>query len=155
MRHLKFTWKGRSNRFKSLITNGSAFQFDMDDVARMRVEIASLIGKLSSIYLDLKKKEKANKKSKQKASKSSIEDKKQEAGPDNTVRKLEEDGETTERVSTNAVDDKDEDGDLKMSSLEEKENVSREDSQTSALEDTATERLATSSSYEELMSPTV
>lgn len=155
MRHLKFTWKGVSNRFKSLITNGSAFQFDMDDVARMRVEIASLIGKLSSIYLDLKKKEKANKKSKHKASKSSIEDKKQEAGSDNTVRKLEEDGETTERVSTNAVDDKDEDGDLKMSSSEEKENVSREDSQTSALEDTATEKVATSNSDEELMSPTV
>ena len=155
MRHLKFTWKGVSNRFKSLITNGSAFQFDMDDVARMRDEIASLIGKLSRIYLDLKKKEKANKKSKHKASKSSIEDKKQEAGSDNTVRKLEEDGETTERVSTNAVDDKDEDGDLKMSSSEEKENVSREDSQTSALEDTATEKVATSNSDEELMSPTV
>ena len=116
-----------------------------------------MIGKLSRIYLDLKKKEKANKKSKQKASKSSIEDKTQEAGPDNTVRKLEEDGETTERVSTNAADDKDEDedGDLKMSSSEEKENVSREDSQTSALEDTATEKVATSNSDEELMSPTV
>ena len=61
MRHLKFTWKGRSNRFRSLITNGSAFQFDMDDVARMRDEIASLNGKLSRIYLDLMKKEKANK----------------------------------------------------------------------------------------------
>lgn len=128
----------------------------MDDVARMRVEIEALIGKLSRIYLDLKKKEKANKKSKHKASKSSIEDKKQGAGSDNTVRKLEEDGETTERVSTNAADDKDEDGgDLKMSSSEEKENVSREDSQTSALEDTATEKLATSNSDEELMSPTV
>ena len=155
MRHLKFTWKGRSNRFRSLITNGSAFQFDMDDVARMRVEIEALIGKLSRIYLDLKKKEKANKKSKHKASKSSIEDKKQEVGFDNTVRKLEEDGETTERGSTNTTDDKNEDGDLKMSSSEEKENGSREDSQTSALEDTATERLATSSSDEELMSPPV
>ena len=154
MRHLKFTWKEVRNRFKSLITNGSAFQFDMDDVARMRVEIEALIGKLSRIYLDLKKKEKANKKSKHKASKSSIEDKKQGAGSDNTVRKLEEDGETTERGSTNTTDDKDED--LKMSSSEEKENVSREDSQTSVLEDTATEKLATSSSDDgELMSPTV
>ena len=157
MRRQRFTLAG----VHTLTTNGSAFQFDMDDVARMRVEIASLIGKLSSIYLDLKKKEKANKKSKHKASKSSIEDKKQEAGSDNANgsrvdgKTLEEDGETTERGSTNTTDDKNEDGDLKMSSSEEKENVSREDSQTSALEDTATERLATSSSYEELMSPTV
>ena len=63
MRHLKFTGVGISENFKSMITQGPAFQFDMEDIARIRGEIGTLINKISEVYLPMK--EKQEEKSKQ------------------------------------------------------------------------------------------
>ena len=66
MRHLKFTWQDIEPPveppFKTLITKGSAFNFGMSDVARMRDEMERLIKNLSKIYLAMKEQEKADKK---------------------------------------------------------------------------------------------
>ena len=64
MRHLKFTREDMNQKppFKTLITKGSAFQFDMSDIARMREEMKSLINNLSKIYLAIKEQERADKK---------------------------------------------------------------------------------------------
>jgi len=51
MRHLKFTHADIMELFKSMITEGSAFQFDMEDIARIRTEMRSLINNLSEIYI--------------------------------------------------------------------------------------------------------
>lgn len=51
MRHLRFTWKGYTTNFVSLITNSPAFQFDMSEIARIREEMTTLIDNLSKLYL--------------------------------------------------------------------------------------------------------
>ena len=51
MRHLKFTRADIMELFKSMITEGSAFQFDMEDIARIRTEMQRLINNLSVIYI--------------------------------------------------------------------------------------------------------
>ena len=58
MRHLKFTRVDILEHFKSMITRGPAFQFDMEDIARIRGEIETLINKVSEIYLEMKAEEK-------------------------------------------------------------------------------------------------
>ena len=57
MRHLDFTLGDMKERspFNSLITRGAAFQFDQSNIPRIRMEIASLIDKLSEIYLPIRK----------------------------------------------------------------------------------------------------
>merc|ERR1711957_216591 len=75
MRHLKFTWEDFGERCKTLITSGSAFQFDMTDIARIRKEIELLIDNLSKPYLDMKNQEKAKKRAKRKQIESSKIDK--------------------------------------------------------------------------------
>ena len=55
--------------FYNLITEQKEFDFNMTDIARFRTEFKTLIERLSTIYLELKKREKAEKK-KQKAASS-------------------------------------------------------------------------------------
>ena len=62
MRNQRFTWDDYNNKFKSLVTEGPAFQFGMSDMARIRIEIGTLIYKLSWRYLRMKDQEKVNKK---------------------------------------------------------------------------------------------
>ena len=62
MRNQRFTWDDYNNKFKSLVTEGPAFQFGMSDMARIRIEIGTLIYKLSKHYLRMKDQEKVNKK---------------------------------------------------------------------------------------------
>ena len=79
MRHLKFTWVDFIERFKSMITRGPAFQFDMEDIARIREEIGTLINKLSEIYLAMKAEEKKEKKKSKRQAMKSSEKEKQDA----------------------------------------------------------------------------
>ena len=68
MRHQLFTPKDINDNFKDMITNGSAFDFDMEDIARIRKEFATLIDRLSPKYLAIKDaEEKAAKRAKKKA----------------------------------------------------------------------------------------
>ena len=131
MRQLKFTRDDIEDGFRSLITEGPAFRFGMSDIDRMRKEIATLISKLSIIYLDyLKKKEKANKKSKPKAIKSSIEDKKQEAGSDNTSgtdMKEDVDEAEAEDEAVEAPDDSGSDAEQKRAAQRQSEQQRRAD----------------------------
>lgn len=65
MRHLRFTWEGRRANFASLITNSTAFQFDMSEIARIRVEMTMLVDNLSKVYLPwLEEQELADRKAK-------------------------------------------------------------------------------------------
>ena len=58
----------RLTAFKGMITNGSAFDFDMKDIARIREEFATLIDRLSPKYLAIKDaEEKAAKRAKKNA----------------------------------------------------------------------------------------
>jgi hypothetical protein len=63
MRHKRFTWDSYWNErpsFASLITSGSAFQFDVSNIGRIRDEISILIDNLSKLYLPrLEEQEKA------------------------------------------------------------------------------------------------
>ena len=87
MRHLKFTWEDISQKppFKTLITKGSAFRFDMSDVARMRDEMERLIKNLSKIYLAMKEQEKADKKKKSKRPVKTEEDEKKSSLPEEST----------------------------------------------------------------------
>jgi hypothetical protein len=68
MRHQLFTPKDINDNFKDMITNGSAFDFDMNDIARIREEFATLIDRLSPKYLAIKDaEEKAAKRAKKNA----------------------------------------------------------------------------------------
>ena len=68
MRHQLFTPKDINDNFKDMITNGSAFDFDMEDIARIRKEFATLIDRLSPKYLAIKDaEEKAAKRAKKNA----------------------------------------------------------------------------------------
>jgi hypothetical protein len=49
------------NKFKTLITNGPAFQFGMEDIARIREEFKDLVNSLKKLYLEFKQKEKERK----------------------------------------------------------------------------------------------
>jgi hypothetical protein len=49
------------NKFKTLITNGPAFQFGMEDIARIREEFKDLVNSLKKLYLEFKQKEKEQK----------------------------------------------------------------------------------------------
>jgi len=144
MRHLKFTWVDICEKpvLKSLITKGPAFQFDMSDIARIREEIGTLIDNLSKLYLRMKEQEKANKRAKRREieiSKAGKEDAssenaseatrppsgKEDARSETSRTASDEDGETAEEIMTGAGGGKDEDGDVIMSSFEEKENKSQ------------------------------
>eukprot|EP01082_Thalassiosira_pseudonana_P012513 g11502.t1 g11502 contig5:1019505-1021842(+) len=68
MRRQLFTPEDINDNFKGMITNGSAFAFDMKDIARIRGEFATLIDRLSPKYLAIKDvEEKAAKRAKKKA----------------------------------------------------------------------------------------
>jgi len=70
MRHHHFTWEGYEDNFTSLITNGSAFQFDKSEMARIREEMTKLVDNLSKVYLPwLKVQELADEKAKRDARK--------------------------------------------------------------------------------------
>ena len=69
MRHKKITWEDGSKEFLTLITRGSAFQFGMADIARIREEVGTLIDRLSIQYLKMKEQEKAAKRAKRKEAK--------------------------------------------------------------------------------------
>ena len=58
MRNLQFTKEHQNEKppFSSLITSGSAFQFNMSDIARIRVEMVTLIDNLSQIYQEFSSK---------------------------------------------------------------------------------------------------
>ena len=142
MRHLKFTWVDIMEHFKSMITRGPAFQFDMEDIARIRGEMGTLINKLSEVYLAMKAEEKKEKtKSKNQAMKSSEQEKQtdigNEDGPTSAPRKSDtpsdsstvlEGRQTAGEVMDGGADvagDGDA-SDAKMSPSEEKENVLQE-----------------------------
>jgi hypothetical protein len=59
MRKQIFSFTGIENQFKTLITDGPAFDFDMDDIARIREEIKVLIDALSPLYYAYKRQEKS------------------------------------------------------------------------------------------------
>jgi hypothetical protein len=59
MRKQIFSFSGIENQFKKLITDGAAFDFDMDDIARIREEIKDLIDALSPLYYASKRQEKS------------------------------------------------------------------------------------------------
>ena len=61
MRNEKFTLSCICDKFKHLITNGPAFQFNMDDIARIREEFMRLVDALADLYLKTKRKEKESK----------------------------------------------------------------------------------------------
>eukprot|EP01082_Thalassiosira_pseudonana_P009089 g8088.t1.2.5e17418a g8088 g8088.t1 contig27:163628-167782(+) len=68
MRRQLFTPEDINDNFKGMITNGSAFAFDMKDIARIRGEFTTLIDRLSPKYLAIKDaEEKAAKRAKKKA----------------------------------------------------------------------------------------
>ena len=58
MRNEKFTRTDIQDKFKHLITNGPAFQFTMDDIARIREEFKTLVDSLAELYLKFKREEK-------------------------------------------------------------------------------------------------
>ena len=69
MRHEKFTWEDGLDNFSTFITRGSAFQFGRTDMARIRKEAGTLIDRLSSQYLKMKRQKKAAKRAKRKEAK--------------------------------------------------------------------------------------
>ena len=142
MRHLKFTWVDIMEHFKSMITRGPAFQFDMEDIARIRGEIGTLINKLSEIYLAMKLEEKKEKKKSKSQAMKSLEEEKQsdignEDGPTSAPRKSDTPSDSSTvlegRQPAGEVMDGGADvagdgdaSDAKMSPSEEKENVLQE-----------------------------
>ena len=178
MRHLKFTWVDIEEHFKSMITRGQAFQFDMEDIARIRGEIGTLINKLSEVYLAMKAEEKREKKKLKKVVKCSEEEKQSDIrNEDNNTGAPEksdtlsdsstalESGETAgEEMNDGAGVDGDGDAsDAKMPPSEEKENVVQEESQNSVVEVAVPEGKLANNSYgsdnevmeENVTSPTV
>jgi hypothetical protein len=68
MRRQLFTPEDINDNFKDMISDGSAFAFDMKDTARIQGEFATLIDRLSPKYLTIKDaEEKAAKQAKKKA----------------------------------------------------------------------------------------
>lgn len=59
MRNQIFSRQGIKDHFKQLITDGSAFQFGMDDIARIREEMKALVCSLTPLYAEFKQKQKA------------------------------------------------------------------------------------------------
>lgn len=59
MRNQVFSLLGIKDHFEELITDGPAFDFDMDDIARIRKEMKKLIDGLCPLYDKHKKEEKA------------------------------------------------------------------------------------------------
>jgi hypothetical protein len=59
MRNQIFSFADIEDHFKTLITEGPAFDFDMRDIARIREEIKVLVNALSPLYHAYKKEEKA------------------------------------------------------------------------------------------------
>ncbi|KAL7551587.1 hypothetical protein ACHAWF_014773, partial [Thalassiosira exigua] len=135
LRHQKITWEDITEKppFEYLITNNTAFEFDMLDIARIREEIGTLIDNLSKHYLRIKVEENKNKKAKRKAKRSGKDEKESvdekqsvdatnESAPIDALSEAIEDGGTTsEGVSIEA--DIAKDGDAVMLSSEEKENI--------------------------------
>jgi hypothetical protein len=52
MKDILFTHDGFQNNYYNIITRGSSFQFDENDIDRMRMELMSLISALSPVYLE-------------------------------------------------------------------------------------------------------
>lgn len=52
MKDILFTHDGFQNNYYDIITRGSSFQFDENDIDRMRMELMSLISLLSPVYLE-------------------------------------------------------------------------------------------------------
>jgi hypothetical protein len=52
MKDILFTHDGFQNNYYDIITRGSSFQFDENDIDRMRMELRSLISSLSPVYLE-------------------------------------------------------------------------------------------------------
>ena len=52
MKDILFTHDGFQNNYYDIITRGSSFQFDENDIDRMRMELMSLITLLSPVYLE-------------------------------------------------------------------------------------------------------
>jgi len=174
MRHLKFTWVEISSHFKSMITRGPAFQFDMEDIARIRGEIGTLINNLSEIYLAMKLEEKKEKKkSKGQATKSSEEEKQPDIGNEDDSTSAPKKSDTPSDSSTvleggeTAGEEMDGGADAagdfaSASPSAEKENVVRDESQNSVVEVAVPEgKLANSSGSdsevmeENVTSPTI
>ena len=59
MRNQTFSFLGMFDNFKDLITKGQAFNFGMDDIARIREEMKALVASLTELYAQFKQKEKA------------------------------------------------------------------------------------------------
>lgn len=57
-------WKSRKNLIKEYITETEAFEFGMDDIARLREEMAILIQDLHRIYTQKIEEKKTRKKAK-------------------------------------------------------------------------------------------
>ena len=70
MRFTIFSWHHIASKFKKLITNGPAFRFDMDDIARIRNEMGTLINRLEKKYRVVKDEEKREKQRSKKTAKS-------------------------------------------------------------------------------------
>lgn len=70
MRFTVFSWDHIENRLKILITKGPAFRFDMEDIARIRIEIGTLIKRLEKEYRAVKGEEKREKNRSKMAAKS-------------------------------------------------------------------------------------
>jgi hypothetical protein len=58
MRHKAFSHSQVKNSFQDLITNSPAFNFGMEDIARIRQEFISLVNALGKLYIEFKPKEK-------------------------------------------------------------------------------------------------
>jgi hypothetical protein len=52
MRDQVFDLVGINDAFRMLITNGPAFDFDKNDVARMREDMRSLLKSLNKLYVE-------------------------------------------------------------------------------------------------------
>ena len=70
MRFTIFTWYHIESGLKKLITKGPAFRFDMDDIARIRNDIGTLIKRLEKKYREVKDDEKREKMRSKKAAQS-------------------------------------------------------------------------------------
>jgi hypothetical protein len=125
MRHLQYTWDdyNESPQFSTLITNGPAFQFCMSDIDRIRREISTLISKLSELYLPmLQKQEEAAKEAKRRAKQKESSN---NVNGDADMSTNKDEGHVDEDSARASVE-KEDNGEVTMSSFEEKENISQE-----------------------------
>lgn len=138
LRNQTFTFEDQNDNFRKAITDNPAFQFDMDDIARIRGEMRTLIGKLTKEYRSVKqtaKIEKIRAKREEESKKSGampLDDKANPtSGPDiedkpNAISSLADDTDELERIATPPKKDLNSGGDDLIntdSSIEENENL--------------------------------